>query len=248
MASGPCLFCIVYVLNSGGSGNISGFRIHSDGKLHPIANSTRPLSSASAGPAQVSFVAGGNAVAITEKATNKIITYTINEQGIPGIMHFLTSAHPTPFGFAVGKNGIIYVSEAAGGAPNVSTVSSYYIGSNGMISLVVGPVSAGQTAACWVVVTNNGKYVYATNTGSNTVSSFSTNHEGSLTVLNSVAAMTGMNSAPIDAALSNNSKFLYVLNSGNESIGAYSVENDGSLHTIEITSGLPDGAAGLASK
>lgn len=239
---------LVYVLNSGGSGNISGFWLYADGSLHAIAGSTRPLSSASAGAAQISFVTDGNVVAITEKATNKIITYTINSEGIPEAMHSITSAHPTPFGFAVGKNGIIYVSEAAGGAPGASTVSSYHISNNGMINLVDGPVSAGQTAACWVVVTNNGKYVYATNTGSGNLSSFRTEHGGGLNVLNAIAAVTGMGSSPIDAALSNNSKFLYVLNEGNESISAFSVENDGSLNTIQNVSGLPDGATGLAAK
>jgi 6-phosphogluconolactonase len=239
---------IVYVLNAGGDGNISGFKLHPDGSLHPIANSTRLLSAANAGPAQISFVTDGSAVVITEKAANKITTYLINNQGRPGAMHTLTSANQTPFGFAVGKKGIIYVSEAAGGAPGASTVSSYYISSNGMISLIDGPIKAGQTAACWVVVTNNIKYVYATNTGSNTISSFRTDNTGSLEVLDADAASTGMNSVPIDAALSNNSKFLYELNSGNESIGVFSLDNDGSLSPIQYVTGLPDGATGLAAK
>ena len=237
---------LVYVLNAGGSGNISGFNLHSDGSLHAIAGSTRPLSSASSGAAQISFVADGNVVAITEKATSKIITYTINANGTPGVMHSLTSVRPTPFGFAVGKNGIIYVSEAAGGAPGASDVSSYYISDNGMINLVDGPVVTGQSAACWVVVTNNGKYVYATNTGSNNLSSFTAGNKGSLDVLHAIAATTG--AGPIDAALSNNSKFLYILNSGSNSIGAFSVDNDGNLSHIQNTTGLPSGATGMASK
>jgi 6-phosphogluconolactonase (cycloisomerase 2 family) len=238
---------IVYVLNSGGTGNIHGFMVYADGSLHPIAGSSRPLSAANAGAAQISFVADGSSVAITEKATNKIITYTIDAAGNPGMMHSITSAHPTPFGFAVGKKGVIYVSEAAGGAPNASAVSSYQINSSGMISLIEGPVSA-QTAACWVVITNNGKYVYTTNTGSNSISSFNTNNMGALSILSAAAAMTGMGTAPIDAALTNNSKYLYVLNSGNESIGSFSVNNDGSLAAIETVSGLPNGATGLVAK
>ncbi len=238
---------LVYVLNSGGSGNISGFKLYADGSLHAMDNSTRPLSSVASGAAQISFVAEGNAVAITEKATNKIITYTINAQGLPETMHSLISANPTPFGFAVGKNGIIYVSEAVGGAPGASTVSSYLISNDGMISLVDGPVSAGQSAACWVVVTNNGKYVYASNTASNTISSFSAGKEGSLDLLNAVAGLTGMGSVPLDMALSNNSKFLFVLNSGNESIGVFSISN-GTLNHIQNLTGLPDGATGLAAK
>ena len=209
---------LVCVLNAGGSGNISGFNLHAGGSLRAIAGSSRPLSTTSAGAAQISFVADGKVVAITEKATNKIITYTINANGTPVIMHALTSVRPTPFGFAVGKNGIIYVSEAVGGVPGASNVSSYYISNYGMIALVDGPVVTSQSAACWVVVTNNGKYVYVTNTNSDNISSFSAGKAGALDLLHAIAATT--DAGPIDAALSNNSKFLYVLNSGNESINA----------------------------
>jgi 6-phosphogluconolactonase len=238
---------LVYVLNAGGSGNISGLTLDAGGSLHPLANSTRPLSSGSSGPAQISFAQEGAVVVVTEKMTNKIISYTITDDGTPGTMHMLTSANATPFGFAVGRDGMLYVSEAAGGAPGASTVSSYHVSSNGMISLIEGPVSAGQTAACWIVLTNNEKYVYASNTGSNTVSSFIADADGMLDVLSAVAASMSI-STPIDAVLSNNAKFLYVLNSGSESITAMSVANDGGLGFLQNVTSLPDGAVGLAAK
>jgi 6-phosphogluconolactonase len=237
---------LVYVLNAGGTGNVSGFTLDAEGILHPLANSTRPLSSTAADPAQVSFISDGSAIAITEKATNKITTYTINEQGLPGTMHTLPSANATPFGFAVGKDGLLFVSEAAGGAPGASTVSSYMVNSNGVISLIDGPVSAGQTAACWVVVTNNGKYVYDSNTGSGTITSF-TSKAGDLDVLEAAAGVTGMGSSPSDADLTNNSQFLYVRN-GNRTISAFSVDNDGGLDAIQTVTGLPASAVGLAAK
>ena len=238
---------LVYVLNAGGTGNIAGFWMHADGSLHPIAGSSRPLSSAAAGAAQISFVQDGKVVVITEKATNKIISYTIGLDGIAGMMHAVHSSNPTPFGFAAGSNGMIYVSEAVGGAPGASTVSAYHVSTSGTISLVDGPESAGQTAACWVVLTNNEKYVYATNTGSNNLSSFSTSKNGNLDVLSAIAANT-MISVPIDAALTNNSKYLYVLNAGDESITSMFIEKDGGLSYIQNVQGLPDGATGLAAK
>ncbi len=36
---------LVYVLNAGGTGNITGFRLSDDGRLHPLRHSTRALSS-----------------------------------------------------------------------------------------------------------------------------------------------------------------------------------------------------------
>jgi 6-phosphogluconolactonase len=238
---------IVYVLNAGGTGNIAGFRLGNNDKLTAIANSTRPLSSATAGAAQVSFVNEGKVVVVTEKATNKIITYTINEWGVPGAMHTITSANPTPFGFDAGHNGNIFVSEAVGGAPGASTLSSYRVYNNGVITLTDGPVGAGQSAACWVVITGNGKYAFTTNTASNNISNYNVNRQnGDISINTAIAATTGM--GPIDAALSNNSKYLYILNAVSHTIGAYGVANNGSLSSVQTLPGIPVGATGLAAR
>ena len=238
---------IVYVLNAGGSGNISGFKLSNNNHLTAIANSIRPLSSATAGAAQISFVNDGKVVAITEKATNKIITYTINEWGVPGMMHSISSSTATPFGFEVGGNGNIFVSEAAGGAAGASKLSSYHINSNGTISLLTGSVGANQSAACWVVITNNGKYAYTTNTASNNLTNFDINsNTGAISVNTAIAATTDM--GPIDAALSNNSKYLYILNGASHSIGVYGVANNGSLSNLQTVTGLPASANGLAAR
>lgn len=238
---------MVYVLNAGGNGNISGFRLGNNKKLIPIANSTRPLSSTASGAAQISFVRDGKVLVITEKATNKIITYTVNEYGIPGVMHSIISSSTTPFGFAPANNGNVFVSEAVGGAPGASVLSSYQISNNGAIALINGSVGAGQSAACWVVITNNGKYAYTTNTASNNLSNFNVNtNTGSISVNTAIAATSQM--GPIDADLSSNSKYLYVLNAGSNSISAYAVANNGALTNIQTVTGLPAGANGLAAR
>lgn len=237
---------IVFVLNAGGSGNISGFSLD-DGKLKAIAGSTRPLSSGASGAAQVSLVNDGRVVVVTEKATNKIISYTVNASGIPGAMHAITSSNPTPFGFDAGKKGNIFVSEAVGGAPGASTLSSYDVNNDGSISLTSGPVGAGQSAACWVVITKSGKYAYATNTASNNLSSFNVNkNSGNISLHTAIAATTG--AGPIDAALSNNSKYLYVLNGGSHSISVYGGAQNGNLSPLQTLPGLPAGATGLAAR
>jgi 6-phosphogluconolactonase len=238
---------IVFVLNAGGMGNISGFKLGNNNMLTPIANSTRPLSSTASGAAELAFVNDGKVLVVTEKATNKIITYTINENGIPGMMHSITSANATPFGFDAGKNGNIFVSEAAGGAAGASTLSSYHVSNDGSIALVDGPNAANQSAACWVVITGNGKYAYTTNTASNNLSNYDVNTTtGSISVNKAIAATTGM--GPIDAALSNNSKFLYILNAGSHTIGVYEVANNGALSTVQTVTGVPVGATGLAAR
>lgn len=238
---------IVFVLNAGGMGNISGFKLGDNNMLTPIANSTRPLTSTASAAAEIAFVNDGRVVVVTERATNKIITYTVSENGIPGIMHSITSANATPFGFDVGDNGNIFVSEAAGGSAGASTLSSYHVSNDGSISLIDGPNGANQSAACWVVITGNGKYAYTTNTASNNLSNYDVNTTtGSISVNTAIAATTGM--GPIDAALSNNSKYLYILNARSNSIGVYEVASNGALSAVQTVSGVPVGSTGLAAR
>lgn len=238
---------LVYVLNAGGAGNISGFRLGNNEKLTPINNSTRPLSSMAAGAAQISFVRDGKVLVITEKATNKIITYTVDNEGKPGMMHSITAASNTPFGFASGKYGNIYVSEAVGGAPNGSNVSSYKVQTDGSISLTQGPVSTTQTAACWVVITNDNKYIYTTNTASNTLSSYNVMAmSGNISLQEAAAGTSQM--GPIDAAISGDTNNLYVLNAGSHSISVFGLSANGSLAYLQTVTGLPAGANGMAVK
>ncbi len=236
---------IVFVLNAGAPNNITGFTLSETGVLQSIPNSSRSLSAPMTGPAEVAFVKGGKVLVITEKATNKIVSYTINENGIPGMMHSITSSSATPFGFA-DRNGRIFVSEAVGGASGASVLSSYNVSNNGAISLVQGSVGAGQSAACWVVLTRNGKYAYTTNTANANISKFAVTNSGGISVSQAIASTT--EAGPIDAALSTNFKYLYVLNGSGHSIQAFSVANNGNLSLVQTISGLPIGTNGLAAR
>lgn len=236
---------LLYVLNGGGANNITGFSIGEWGKLTPIANSTKPLSAAATGPAQVQFTPDGDALVVTEKATNKIDIYAI-EDGIANGPAVRDSNGVTPFGFAFDKRGHLIVSEAFGGAPNQSALSSYKV--SGESSVISPSVKDGQSAACWVVVTKNGRYAYTTNTASGSVSGYRVAQDGSLTLLgDGLTAVTGAGTGPIDAALSKSSQFLYVLNSGIGTVNGYRIEPDGSLSPIGNVGGLPPGTNGLVA-
>ena len=88
----------LYVVNSG-SANICGFNIGSGGMLTKIDGSLQSLSSSSAGPGEIKFRTGGMALFVTEKATNKIAVFAVNEQGIAGAGTFNNSVGSTPYGF-----------------------------------------------------------------------------------------------------------------------------------------------------
>jgi 6-phosphogluconolactonase (cycloisomerase 2 family) len=241
---------LLYVLNEGGAPNVTGFTVGDEGILTPLAGSTQPLiGDTAADPAQVSFNPQGTLLVVTEKAGNRIDTYTIDENGLPSAPIDNPSNGMTPFGFAFSNPGFLVVSEAFGGAPNGSAASSYSAGDDGVLSVVSGSVPNSQTAACWLVITNNGHTALVSNTGSGTISSYDlTSNDGTLTLINSVAGDTGADSAPIDMALNVSSHFLYVLAGGLQSVVAFRVEHDGSLTLIDTDGGLPLGAQGIAAK
>ena len=239
------------VLNAGGSGNISAFNVNARGNLRPIPGATQPLSNggvgAAPGPAQVSFTPNGRQLVVTKKATNLILTYNLTRAGIdPPVVH--ASVGQTPFGFAFGGRNRLIVSEAFGGAADASALSSYLVGP-GVLENVTPSALTNQTAACWVVVTGNGRYTYTTNTGSGSVTGYAIGHDGSLTLLDADGRTgdTGAGSRPIDASLSRNSQYLYVLNAGTHTISAFTVESDGSLTPLGEVAAPPT-AVGIAAR
>jgi 6-phosphogluconolactonase len=241
---------LLYVLNEGGTPNITGFTVADDGTLTPLDGSTQPLiGGTAADPAQVSFNSDGTLLVVTEKAGNRLDSYTIDDNGLPSAPIDNPSNGMTPFGFAFNNTGFLVVSEAFGGTPNASAASSYSASDDGTLSVISGSVANSQTASCWVVTTNNGKSAFVSNTGSATISSYQVGPgNGTLTLLNPIAADTGANSAPIDMALNNGSRFLFVLLGGSQSVASYRVERDGTLTLIDTEGGLPLGAQGIAAK
>jgi 6-phosphogluconolactonase (cycloisomerase 2 family) len=238
---------LLYVLNDGTDPNITGFRIGTSGDLTALPGSTRALSTALPDAAQVGFSPDGSRLVVTEKATNQLVTFPLNPDGTPGSATIQPSAGQTPFGFAFDKRGTLIVSEAFGGAPNASVLSSYRSSNGGWTA--ISPLAATtETAACWVVVTANGRFAYTTNTGSASISGYAVGQDGTLSLLDSdgVTGVTG--AGPIDADVSVNGRYLYSLNSGAGSISAFRIGSDGRLSALGETPGLPAGANGLVAR
>ncbi|MGH7502213.1 MAG: lactonase family protein [Longimicrobiales bacterium] len=238
----------VYVLNAGGSGNIVGYGLSQSGDLSPLAGSTQPLSGAGTGPAQVEFSPNGRLLVVTEKMTNMIVTYAVDSQGIAGPPQANVSAGATPFGFAFSGSNRLIVSEAFGGAADASATSSYFLRSNGAVETISASVGTTETAACWVVVSRNGRFAYVTNTGSGTVTGYEIGRGGRLFLLDADGETAQSGPGPIDAAFSDGDRFLFVLNAGDGSISGFGVGPNGNgLSAVGGVSGLPAGAVGLAA-
>jgi 6-phosphogluconolactonase (cycloisomerase 2 family) len=236
---------LVYVLNAGGavggSDSVVGFWLSRNGDLTMIASSERGLSAPVVGPAEAELSPDGSSLIVTEKTTNRVDIFAVEGSGLLGASMSYASSGQTPFGFAFGKRDQFFVSEAFGGAANASAISSYQVTGDATIGVISPSVPTTETAACWVVVSGDGNYLYTTNAGSGTVSGFSIRHDGTIALLdaNGVTGTTG--AGVTDVALSGNGRYLYALRSGAGAIVSFRVENHGGLTAIGSTA-IPTGA------
>jgi 6-phosphogluconolactonase (cycloisomerase 2 family) len=243
---------LLYVLNAGGAGSIQGFTLSDEGDIVPISDSMRPLSGAAVtAAAQIAFTPDGDVLVVTEKATNMIDTYVVHADGTTTGPNSFSSSGQTPFGFDFTSRGSLLVSEAFGGAEGQAAASSYHVAADGMLMLVSPTVQSFQTASCWLVVLPNSRFAYTTNTPAGTISGYVIDaRDDGLTLLDDdgVTADVGGGTGPLDTAFSANGRFLYTLNSGSHEIGVYRVhKRNGSLSSIQVMSGLPETANGMAA-
>lgn len=240
---------LLYVLNAGGDGNINGFTIKRNGRLTPLAGSTRPLSGPNTAPAQIGFDPEGKVLVVTEKASNLISTYVVSANGLANGPLISNSVNATPFGFSFDRRGRLLISEAAGGAVDASSVSSYTVTDDGMLKVISPAVATTETAACWVVITRNGRFAYVSNTGSGSLTAYRVARNGSIALRDADGRTgdTGTGSGPLDIAFTNNDRFIYTLNNGTRNLGAFRVQANGALVAISGAKGLPIGANGLAA-
>ena len=237
---------IVYVLNAGGAGNISGFTVGESGELTPLTGSTRPLSSATSGAAQVAFDRSGDVLAVTEKAANAIALYTVRHDGRVSGPSTIPSSGATPFGFAFTGHDVLVVSEAGGGPGGTSAVSSYDVDER-TAEVVSASVPDGQHAACWLVVTRDGHRAFVANAGSGDISSYALDRRGALTLLAGAAGVLPSGGKPLDVALTRDERFLYDLDAGNHTLVAFARRPDGALDALgPQATGLPAQAVGIA--
>lgn len=283
---------VVYVLNSH-SGNIAGFKITRHDRLRPIAGSSQSLSTPGPGgiAAQIGFSPTGRLLTVSERCylggcanqpKGVLDTFVVDRHGKAGPAKQNTSDDYGPFGFAYLNSKTLLVSNTGNinHAPNppnpadptlfTGTTSSYTLDRSGTITPNGGPVASGGRGACWIVITNNHKYAFVTNSlstfppgdGKGGIARYAVGRDGSLTLLGqtdvSPSAPPGA-AFPTDLALSSDSRYLYVLsptldmqpapnNNDTSHIDVYRVGGDGSLTHIQTTPAtLPAGASGMAT-
>ena len=130
---------------------------------------------------------------------------------------------------------------------DASAVSSYQLSDAGELTVIDGSASTKQTAACWLVLTYDGRFAYTANAGSASISGFVVQTHGRLKLLDAsgVTATTGAH--PADMAFSHDGRRLFSLNNGDGTISGFMVKSNGELNAGGSLSGLPTTSAGLAS-
>src|SRR4029077_7633185 len=85
------------------------------------------------------------------------------------------------------------------------------------------PVADNQTAPCWVEITHDGRWLFAVNTASTSISSYTIASDGSLQLLGSTGFKSTGAVRPFDARLDPSGATLYVVDAGLGTVSAFAV-------------------------
>lgn len=228
---------LVYVLDAGGAGFVSGFRL-AGGRLHPIEGSTRSLGLANgnppfflSSPAQVGFTPDGRHLIVTTKTNNTVDVFSVDRDGRLSATPVKNPAAPVPFAWVFDSAGRMVLNFAG-----TSSLETFTVNADNTITPVSAPVSDTQAALCWV--TRAAGYLYTSNTGSGDVSQFQVQGEGTVVLVNPIAA-PGISGA-IDSASAGG--FLYVQAGVGSTVHVFAIGAGGALTPTQVAA-VPDGGS-----
>jgi 6-phosphogluconolactonase len=233
----------VYVLNTCGEPNVTGFVLEGD-RLVAMEESARRAGS---DPAQVAFSLDGRTLLVTDRA-DKIHAFAVDADGRLQEKVTHESSGATPYGFDLRADGVLVVTEAAGAQVGKASASSYKLGEPAQLALVSGGVGSTRSEVCWAVISKDGRTVFVTNFGDGTISTYSIGADGSIELQEAIAATTVDGTPGIrDEALSSDGKYLYALHADTGRVFGWKVGRGGELAAVGSANGLPLTAAGLAA-
>ena len=184
---------------------------------------------------------------MTERGTNTISTYIVDERGLAEGPQTIASVGATPYGFDFAADAVV-VTEAFGGEIGAGAASSYALRGAGRLEPVSASVGDTRSEVCWAAVTKDGRFAYVTNFGDGTISSYALRDNGGLELLQPIAASTRLGEKGIrDEAITGDGCFLYALDADARRVYGWSVGDDGSLTPVGHADGLPETVAGLAA-
>jgi 6-phosphogluconolactonase len=271
--SGTLLYVLNQATRSLGASSISGFTVDAGCHMSPLAGSTRPVLGAA--PAQIGFNRAGTVLVVSDRETPNTVpsanglgsfdTYTVGADGLPSAPKANDSTGPSPYGFIFDSRDHLLVANEDAIVTRLilkgpSGASSYSVGADGTVTPITPFAVTPEFSACWMVLSADEKYTYATNAIGNgvrgSISSFAVGADGSLTVVNPTAGVINNPGAPgaVDEDTSTNERFIYALSvnapppfTTNVGINAFKINADGSLSPVQAFAGLMPGTSGLAA-
>ena len=238
---------LVYVANAGGGGSdYTGFRLGHHGRLEPLAGSTVVLPD-SAQPGDVLFNGNGRKLVGTRVGSSQIDSFTVGRDGrlSPASGSPFPAQGLGPFGseFRPTNPDQLFVSNAHNVGAGSATVSAFRDGLDGTLSPIgASPFGDLQTAACWVEITGDGRFLFTVNTASGSISRYVIAPGGALTLLGSTAVRATGGVGAVDARLSPDGHTLYVDESRIGSVGAFRVTGGNLSELASSPASLPAGA------
>jgi 6-phosphogluconolactonase (cycloisomerase 2 family) len=239
---------LVYVANAGnGASNYTGFVLDpdGDGHLRALAHSTFALADGSS-PGDVLFNSNGTNLVGTRVGTSLIDSFAVAENGrlVPAKGSPFAAQGPGPFGseFRPTEHDQLFVSNAHGGE-DAATVSAFDVARDGTLTSISGsPFADDQTAACWVEISHDGRYLFTVNTASSSISRYSISPAGSLELLGSTP-LTQAKAGAEDARLDPEGESLWVVDSGGRAVSGFSVRRGGLSELASSPTPLPANSA-----
>jgi 6-phosphogluconolactonase len=245
----------LFILNADvGQARITGFHFSRSGVLTHINRSTRSVTTPTSLPPQIAFSTDGRVLVVTERnptGVGDINTFVLGRGDVPR----RPVAHPsngiTPYGIAFDRHSHMIITNEDFTSPFDSTVSSYSVGPFGAIHpLDIDTTNSG--AACWNVITKDGRYVFITSPFSSSIEAFRIHHNGTLAPVTPDSHVGAGTGATLDEGLSRDSRYLYVLDSNGpfvrDTIDAFRVKANGTLTRVGSFGSLPGSSSGLASR
>jgi 6-phosphogluconolactonase len=238
---------LVYVSNTGQGGtNYSGFTLSWGGQLHPIPGSTVTLPPGS-GPGEVVLNANNSKLAGMRVTTSLIDSFALDRSGrphpAPGSPYAAQGLGPFGSQFSPTNPDELFVDNAHNGT-GLGTVSAYeHLRDGTLFSIGDSPFADFQTAPCWLVISPDGRYVYALDTGSGYISSYAIARDGLLTLVSNTPVSSTPGVTGTDITLSGDGHTLYLNMSKVNGVGEFAVHGG----TVKQLPGSPVPASGSGS-
>jgi 6-phosphogluconolactonase (cycloisomerase 2 family) len=200
----------------------------------------------------VLFNGDGTRLVATRVGSSLIDSFTVGDDGrltaAPGSPFAAEGLGPFGSDFRPTRPDQLFVSNAHNGAA-AGTVSAFRDGPDGALTSIAGsPFANGQTAPCWVEITGDGRFLFAVNTASGTISRYTIADDGRLTLIGSTPVNATGGVGAVDARLTPDDRTLYVNESRIAAIGAFAVDGGTLTELTGSPTALPAGAtpAGVA--